>query len=62
MTNGSRNPLSAAYIEVVPVIPEYPRTHPDGYAYIVDLQYLSSKEKKSALKHVSYLIIILVIY
>ncbi|KAJ6076044.1 hypothetical protein N7499_008025 [Penicillium canescens] len=43
------NPLSAVEVEHVPLLPEYPSTHQDGYAYIVNLRHMTLEEKGAAL-------------
>lgn len=53
MTDASTNAISAAEIEFVPLLPEYPRTHPAGYAYVVNLRHMTLAEKKAALDAVS---------
>lgn len=53
MTNSTVNPISAKEIEWVPLLPEYPKTHRDGCAYIVNLKHMNEAEKKGALENVS---------
>ncbi|KAJ5424918.1 hypothetical protein N7445_010891 [Penicillium cf. griseofulvum] len=54
LTDATHEPISAAEIDFVPVLPEYPSTHANGYAYIVNLKHLSKEEKRDALEHVQY--------
>ncbi|KAJ5693708.1 hypothetical protein N7536_004120 [Penicillium majusculum] len=51
LTNGTNNPISALEIEYIPMLPEYPKTDPKGYAYVINLQGLHIEEKKEALQH-----------
>ncbi|MGH9975927.1 MAG: hypothetical protein ACRD8Z_08850, partial [Nitrososphaeraceae archaeon] len=53
LTKSTVNPISAKEIEWVPLLPEYPKTHRDGCAYIVNLQHMNEAEKKGALENVS---------
>lgn len=55
---GTHDPISAKEIEWVPLLPEYPKTHEDGCAYIVSLQHMNAEEKQSILKNVSKILII----
>ncbi|CAI7611440.1 unnamed protein product [Penicillium viridicatum] len=54
LTDATNNPITATEIEFVPLLPEYPRTHPNGYAYVVNLRHLSPHERKHALDLVQY--------
>ncbi|KAI3231152.1 hypothetical protein CBS147310_6078 [Penicillium roqueforti] len=49
LTEATYDAISATEIEYIPLLPEYPRTYPKGYVYMVNLRYLSSQEKKNAL-------------
>ncbi|KAJ5206623.1 hypothetical protein N7491_002762 [Penicillium cf. griseofulvum] len=52
LTDTTYEPISATEIDFVPVLPEYPSTYTNGYAYIVNLKYLSKEEKRDTLEHV----------
>ncbi|KAJ5193260.1 hypothetical protein N7449_009402 [Penicillium cf. viridicatum] len=51
LISGTNNPISALEIEYVPMLPEYPKTDPKGYAYVVNLQGLHIEEKKEAIQY-----------
>lgn len=52
LTHGLPKPVSAAVIEHVAVLPEYPQIHDAGYAYVVNLEGLSSQQPRAALTSV----------
>ncbi|KAI3240734.1 hypothetical protein DTO012A7_2433 [Penicillium roqueforti] len=54
LTEATHDAISTTEIEYIPLLPEYPRTHPKGYVYMVNLRHLSSQEKKNALNLVQY--------
>lgn len=41
-------------IEYVPLLPEYPETHDDGFAYIVSIDKYKSEDLRRIMKSVSY--------
>ncbi|KAJ5491665.1 hypothetical protein N7539_003232 [Penicillium diatomitis] len=54
LTNGLPEPVSATVIEHVAMLPEYPQTHDAGYAYVVNLEGLSTKQAKAAVTSFQY--------
>jgi hypothetical protein len=60
LTEGGNHAISAAEIEFVPLLPEYPKTHPNGYAYVVNLRQMTEGERRNALNAVSEMILLVV--
>ncbi|KAJ5330317.1 hypothetical protein N7476_000100 [Penicillium atrosanguineum] len=46
--------ISAAVIEYVPLLPEYPETHDDGFAYIVSIDKYKPEELRRIMKSTQY--------
>lgn len=52
LTDRSTHAVSAAVIEHVALLPEYPQTHNAGYAYVVNLENIKPHQAKDTLKSV----------
>lgn len=40
LSHGVRNPMTASKVEYVDFLPEYPASHPNGYAYVINTHAL----------------------
>jgi hypothetical protein len=54
ITSSKRNPLSVHEVIFTHSLPDYPKTHPNGIAYVVNLQGMTPEEKKSQFSNVIY--------
>ncbi|KAJ5198716.1 uncharacterized protein N7498_007833 [Penicillium cinerascens] len=54
LTGRTSDPVSAAFIEHVAILPKYPRTHDAGFAYVVNLENIKPHQVKDSLKSVQY--------
>ncbi|KAJ5146238.1 uncharacterized protein N7515_000802 [Penicillium bovifimosum] len=50
----SRNSISSAKFEHVASLPAYPKTHPYGYTYVVNLEGLAREQAEAAMAEVQY--------
>ncbi|KAJ6107880.1 hypothetical protein N7523_009203 [Penicillium sp. IBT 18751x] len=48
------HPISATVIEHVPLLPEYPETHEEGFAYIVNIEKARPDELRAVMKSTQY--------
>jgi hypothetical protein len=53
LTKAKSNPLQTLYLEYVNNLPEYPRTHLDGYTYVIAAHGLSQEEAEDLVQNVS---------
>jgi hypothetical protein len=53
LTTGAPSPVSAQKIEYTNHLPEYPQTHPQGYAYVINFHQSQPEKIRSALTSVS---------
>lgn len=40
LSHGARNPMTAAKVEYIDFLPDYPASDPNGYAYIINTRAL----------------------
>jgi hypothetical protein len=53
LTDAKTHPLQTLFIEYTNDLPEYPRTDPNGYTYVVPVQNCSQEEAEQLVKEVS---------
>jgi hypothetical protein len=53
LTDAKTHPLQTLFIEYANDLPEYPRTDPNGYTYVIPVQNYSQEEAEQLVKDVS---------